>query len=56
MHKFTNANTQTQIEAMVSNASLQGAELTAAKDFTQRHGGYTVMIFLTSGHSSIMNE
>ena len=47
MHKFTNANTQTQIEAMASNASLQGAELTAAKDFTQRHGGYTVMIFLT---------
>ena len=54
MHKFTNANTQIQIEAMASNAPLQG--LTVAKDFTQRHGGYTVMIFLTSGHSSIMNE
>ena len=32
MHKFTNANTQIQIEAMASNASLQGAELTAAKN------------------------
>ena len=42
MHKFTNANTQIQIEAMASNAPLQG--LTVAKDFTQRHGGYTVMI------------
>ena len=32
MHKFTNKNPQIQIEAMASNASLQGAELTAAKD------------------------